>query len=170
MAYSISVEVIATKIFFVRNKKVLVDRDIAQLYGVPTSRLNEQVKRNIDRFPADFMFQLTEAEKKELVAICDRFDTLKHSTVLPYVFTEQGVAMLSSVLRSKRAIQVNIQIMRAFIKLKELLLTHKDLAIKLEALERKYANHDKKIQDIFEAIRQLLQPPVKEKRKIGFHT
>lgn len=171
MSKVIAVELIATKILFIRGHRVMLDRDLAQLYGVTTRRLNEQVKRNIDRFPADFMFQLTEAEKNELVAICDRFDTLKHSTVLPYVFTEQGVAMLSSVLRSKRAIQVNIQIMRAFIKLKEILLTHKDLAIKLEALEKKYANHDKKIQAIFEAIKQLLQPPpVEQKRRIGFHS
>ncbi len=147
----------------------MLDRDLAQLYGVGTKRLNEQVRRNKERFPEDFMFRLTAVEKAEVVAICDHLKTLKFSYQLPYVFTEQGVAMLSSVLNSERAIRVNIQIMRAFVKLKELLLTHKDLAIKLEALERKYVNHDEKIKAIFEAIKQLLRPkPVKEKRIIGF--
>lgn len=171
MPEAAAVEIIATKIFSVRSKKIMVDRDLASLYGVPTKRLNEQVKRNIKRFPEDFMFQLTKKEKERLVAICDRFATLKHSTSLPYAFTEQGVAMLSSVLNSERAIQVNILIMRAFTKLRELLLTHKDLAIKLETLEKKYAEHDEKIQAIFSAIKQLLEPPAEEpKRRIGFHT
>jgi hypothetical protein len=148
----------------------MLDSDLAKLYGVQTKRLNEQVKRNNKRFPGDFMFQLTRTETDKVVANCDHLKLIKFSYQLPYVFTEQGVAMLSSVLNSERAIQVNIMIMRAFTKLKEILLTHKDLATKLEALERKYANHDKKIQDIFEAIRQLLQPlPVDKKRKIGFH-
>jgi len=148
----------------------MLDSDLAKLYGVQTKRLNEQVKRNNKRFPGDFMFQLTRTETDKVVANCDHLKLIKFSYQLPYVFTEQGVAMLSSVLNSERAIQVNIMIMRAFTKLKEMLLTHKDLATKLEALERKYANHDKKIQDIFEAIRQLLQPlPVDKKRKIGFH-
>ena len=148
----------------------MLDSDLAKLYGVQTKRLNEQVKRNNKRFPGDFMFQLTRTETDKVVANCDHLKLIKFSYQLPYVFTEQGVAMLSSVLNSERAIQVNIMIMRAFTKLKEMLLTHKDLATKLEALERKYANHDKKIQDIFEAIRQLLQPlAVDKKRKIGFH-
>jgi hypothetical protein len=171
MSYKISVEIIATKILEIRGKKVMLDRDLAQLYGVGTKRLNEQVRRNKERFPEDFMFRLTEVEKTEVVAICDHLKALKFSYQLPYVFTEQGVAMLSSVLNSKKAIKVNIQIMRAFVKLKELLLTHKDLAIKLEELERKYVNHDRKIKAIFEAIKQLLQPePVERKRRIGFHS
>jgi len=115
------------------------------------------------------MFQLTQSEKEEVVTICDHLKVLKFSPQLPYVFTEQGVAMLSSVLRSKRAIRVNIQIMRAFIKLKELLLSHKDLAMKIDALEKKYANHDEEIKLIFEAIRQLLEPP-KQTMAIGFHS
>ncbi len=166
-----SVEIIATRIFEVKGKKIMIDRDLAFLYGVPTKRLNEQVKRNIRRFPEDFMFQLTKDEKERLVANCDHLKALTFSYRLPYAFTEQGVAMLSSVLNSERAIQVNIMIMRAFTKLKELLLTHKDLAIKLEALEKKYAEHDEKIQAIFSAIKQLLEPPLQEpKRRIGFHT
>mgnify|MGYP001577202208 CR=1 FL=1 len=143
------VEVIATRILEIRGKKVMLDRDLAVLYGVKTKRLNEQVNRNKKRFPADFMFQLTDTEKEQVVAICDHLKDLKFSYQLPYAFTEQGVAMLSSVLNSERAIKVNIQIMRAFVKLKELLLTHKDLAIKINALERKYDDHDQKIKAIF---------------------
>lgn len=147
----------------------MLDRDLAVLYGVSTKVLNQAVKRNKKRFPGDFMFQLNELEKVQLVTICDRLHLLKHSTVQPYVFTEQGVAMLSSVLNSERAIKVNIQIMRAFVKLKELLLTHKDLAIKIDALERKYNDHDQKIKAIFEAIKKLLEPSLAKDRIItGF--
>jgi hypothetical protein len=169
MGKIISVEAIATKILVVRGKRIMLDRDLAQLYGVDTGRLNEQVSRNRERFPEDFMFQLT---KKEFINLKSHFATSSWGGTrkIPYVFTEQGVAMLSSVLSSKRAVQVNIQIMRAFVKLKELLLTRKDLAIKLEALERKYANHDEKIQQIFEAIRQLMAVPETPKRRIGFHS
>ena len=174
----VSVEVIATKIFEVRGKKVMLDADLARLYGVSTKRLNEQVKRNLKRFPDDFMHRLTRQElmnlKSQIAASSSRsqFATLKRGQnikYLPYIFTEQGVAMLSSVLNSQRAIQVNIQIMRAFVKLKELLLTHKDLALKLEELEKKYTGHDYKIEKIFEAIRQLMMPE-EPKRAIGFHT
>ena len=156
----------------------MLDRDLAKLYGVAAKVLNQAVKRNIKRFPEDFMFQLT---WEEIESLRSQFVTLnkskprgsrrgKHIKYLPHVFTEHGVAMLSSVLNSERAIQVNIMIMRAFTKLREILLTHKDLAIKLEALERKYADHDKKIQEIFEAIRQLMVLPEDSKRKIGFHS
>ena len=117
----------------------MLDSDLALLYGVRTKRLNEQVKRNKKRFPEDFIFQLTLKEKEEVVAICDHLKALKFSPQLPYAFTEQGVAMLSGALNSDRAIRVNIQIMRAFTKLREILLTHKDLAVKIEALEKKYS-------------------------------
>jgi 3-dehydroquinate dehydratase len=110
---------IEQKIFLLRGQKVMLDRDLAGLYGVKTKRLNEQVKRNRKRFPEDFMFQLTTGEKEQLVANCDRFKALKHSTINPYAFTEQGVAMLSSALTSDRAIQVNIQIMRVFSRLRQ---------------------------------------------------
>lgn len=161
---------IAAKIFIIRGKRVMLDRDLAYLYGVATKRLNEQVKRNIKRFPKDFMFQLTEKEKDELVANCDRLNSMKHSTGFPYVFTEQGVAMLSSVLNSELAIMVNIQIMRAFVKIKEFLLMHKELTQKLEVLEQKYSQHDESIKAIFEVIKQLLEPVEKkeDKPKIGF--
>ena len=170
MTRLISVEKIESKIFQIRNKKVMLDRDLAKLYGVSTKALNQAVKRNVGRFPTDFMFQLTKIEKEDVVTKCDHLEKLKFSYQLPYVFTEQGIAMLSSVLNSERAIQVNILIMRAFVKLRELLLTHKDLAIKINALEKKYAGHDEKIKVIFEAIKQLLiSSVVKDKRKIGFH-
>ena len=178
MSELISVELIATKILEIRGKKVMLDKDLAILYGVETKRLNEQVRRNIKRFPEDFMFQLMKEEAVNLMchfgtsSSRSQFATLKQGQnikYLPYVFTQEGVAMLSSVLNSGRAIKVNIQIMRAFVKLKELLLTHKDLAIKIDALERKYADHDEKIQKIFEAIRQLMIPPEEPKKRIGFH-
>ncbi|MFC1675394.1 ORF6N domain-containing protein [Candidatus Omnitrophota bacterium] len=169
MKKAIAVDLIATRILEIRGKKVMLDRDLARLYGVSTKRLNEQVKRNHKRFPGDFMFQITEIEKQKVVAICDHLKLLKFSYQLPYAFTEQGVAMLSSVLNSERAIRVNIMIMRAFTKLREIMMTHRDLAVKLERLEGKYMNHDQKIKAIFRAIRELLKPPVKHKPKIGFH-
>ncbi len=169
MADIVSVELIATKIFEIRGKKAMLDKDLAKLYGVKTKQLLRQVKRNKERFPDDFMYELTPQEVMNLRCqfVTSRWGGRRY---LPYAFTEQGVAMLSSVLHSKRAIKVNIQIMRAFVKLKELLLTHKDLARKLEALEKKYANHDEKIKAIFEAIKQLLQPPREKKRITGFRS
>jgi hypothetical protein len=164
----VSQDTIELKIFLIRGQKVMLDKDLAELYGVKTKRLNEQVKRNRKRFPEDFMFQLTKGEKEELVANCDRFKALKHSTINPYAFTEQGVAMLSSVLTSDRAIQVNIQIMRVFSRLRQLLAAHKELAHKLNELERKITQHDGEIATIFEAIRQLMVPPERPRRKIGF--
>jgi hypothetical protein len=167
MADQISVELITSKIFVIRGRRVMLDRDLAQLYDVTTRRLNEQVKRNIKRFPEDFMFQLTIREKNELVAICDRFNSMKHSSVLPHAFTEQGIAMLSGVLNSDRAIMVNIQIMRAFIQSKRMLLTNVGLRRKIEEMEKKY---DKQFNVVFEAIKQLLAPPkAREKKMIGFH-
>ncbi|MFH1553034.1 MAG: ORF6N domain-containing protein [Candidatus Omnitrophota bacterium] len=164
-------ETIESKILLIRGKKVMLDRDLAKLYKVPTGRLNEQVKRNIERFPEDFMFQLTKKEFKNWLSQIAITNSEKmgqrHN---PYAFTEQGVAMLSSVLNSKRAVQVNIAIMRVFVKLKEMLSTHKELMYKLAELERKIEKHDEEICTIFEAIRQLMKPPPeKSKRQIGFH-
>lgn len=158
-------ERIESKILLLRGKKVMLDRDLAALYGVSTKRLNEQVKRNRKRFPEDFMFQLTGKEKSEVVAICDHLKSLKYSPTLPYAFTEQGVAMLSSVLNSDRAIQVNIQIMRTFTKLREMLLTHADLKRKIEDMERKY---DQRFRIVFEALKRLIEPPTKKMKEIGF--
>ena len=159
-------EKIEQVIFLIRGKKIMIDRDLAALYGIKTYRLNEQVRRNLKRFPEDFMFQLADAEKNELIANCDRFKSLKHSTSNPHAFTEQGIAMLSSILNSDRAIEVNIQIMRTFVKLRELMLVHKDLRQKIEEMENKY---DHQFGVVFEAIKKLLEPPPKPKNPIGFH-
>ena len=166
----IPVALIEKKIYLIRGLKVMLDSDLAKLYGVSVKVLNQGVKRNISRFPEDFMFQLT---KEEYDSLRSQIVTLKtgrgkHRKYLPYVFTEQGVAMLSSVLHSERAIQVNIAIMRAFVKLRQILSTHKEIAYKLTELERKVEKHDKEIKAIFDAIRQLMRPPEKPQRRIGF--
>ncbi len=181
-------EVIENRIYFIRGHKVMLGKDLAHLYGVSTKRLNEQVKRNIKRFPEDFMLQLAREEmlmfEVGTSGLRSQIATLnnqpsgsrvigsmrgKHIKYLPYAFTEQGVAMLSSVLNSERAIQVNIAIMRAFVKLRQILSTHKELVHKLNKLERKTEKHDVEIQSIFEAIRQLMAlPPEKPRRMIGF--
>jgi 3-dehydroquinate dehydratase len=158
-------EEITRKILLIRGKKVMLDRDLAEIYGVSTKVLNQAVKRNIERFPEDFMLKLTKTEKNKLVTICDRFKNLKHSAVNPYAFTEQGVAMLSSVLNSQRAIMVNIVIMRTFVKLRKILASHKDLLKKIEDIEKKY---DSQFKVVFEAIRQLVREEEKPKINIGF--
>lgn len=144
----------------------MLDTDLARLYQVKTFRLNEAVRRNSARFPEDFMFRLTQNEKKEVIANCDHLKNLKFSSQLPYAFSEQGIAMLSSVLKSERAICVNIEIMRTFVRLKKLLATHAELSEKINTLEKKY-DHQFKI--VFDALRQMLDPPQKPKRRIGFH-
>jgi len=161
-------ELIEQKIFVIRGKKVMLDKDLAELYGVKTKVLLQAVKRNIERFPSDFMYLLTE---EEVINLRSQFVTSSWGgrRYLPYTFTEQGVAMLSSVLRSKRAIQVNIAIMRAFVNLRKALSTHKELAYKLSELERKMERHDEEIKAIFDAIRQLMSVEKKPKRRIGFH-
>jgi hypothetical protein len=164
----VPIEVIERKILRIREQKVMLDADLAALYDVPTKALNQAVKRNLKRFPSDFMFQLTREEKMELVTKCDRFKKLKHSAVLPRAFTEQGVAMLSTVLNSERAIEVNIAIIRVFVRLRQMLATHKGLAAKLAELENRLKDHDEQILAIFEAIRALMIPPEKPKKKIGF--
>jgi len=142
-----------------------LDRDLAQLYGVTTGNLNKAVKRNLDRFPLNFMFQLTHEEYESLRFQFGILEKGRHTKYLPNAFTEQGVAMLSGVLNSPRAVQVNIEIMRAFVRLRQMLLSHVELARKIEQMERKY---DSQFKVVFEAIRHLMAPPVKPKRKIGF--
>ena len=164
----ISTERIEKKIYLIRNQKVMIDRDLAEIYGVTTKRLNQQVKRNKGRFPLDFMFQLTSAEKEEVVTNCNHLKNLKYSPNLPYAFTEHGAVMLATVLNSSRAVEISIFVVRAFIKLREILSTHKELAQKLKELELKIDSHDRHIQTIFEVINQLLTPPEKPKKKIGF--
>ena len=144
---------------------MILDRDLAELYGVETKVLKQAVRRNAKRFPVDFMFELKTEEEKTLRSQSVTLKRGKHSKYLSFAFTEQGVAMLSSVLNSDRAIQVNIQIMRAFSKLREMLSTHEDLKEKMETMEKKY---DQQFQVIFEAIKQLLETEAKPKKKIGF--
>jgi uncharacterized membrane-anchored protein YjiN (DUF445 family) len=162
-------EIIEQKIYLIRGHKVMLSNHLAGLYQVEAKRLIQAVKRNIGRFPEDFMFQLTNDELQNLKSqiVTSSWGGLRRGT--PYAFTEQGVAMLSSVLRSKRAIQVNIAIMRAFVKLREILSSHKELAQKLDELEQKIERHDEAITAIFDAIRQLMAPPAPQpRRKIGF--
>jgi ORF6N domain-containing protein len=160
---------IERSIYLIRGQKVMLDRDLAELYGVPTKRLNEQVRRNQRRFPGDFMFQLT---AREIESLRSQIATSKQARggrrYAPLAFTEQGVAMLSSVLNSERAVDVNPprrEIMRAFVRLRQMLASHADLARKLEALERKY---DAQFRGVFDAIRQLMAPPRPTRRRIGF--
>ncbi|MGA3083770.1 MAG: ORF6N domain-containing protein [Thermodesulfobacteriota bacterium] len=160
----VPVEVIEKKILLIRGHKVMLDSDLAELYGVETKALKRSVKRNIDRFPEDFLIQIN---SEEFESLRYHFGTSKRGGVryLPYAFTENGVAMLSSILNSKRAIQVNIQIMRTFTRLREILASHKDLARRLDNLEKK---NDGQFKIVFDALRALMAPPIKPKRKIGF--
>ena len=173
---SVPVEIIQNKIYFIRGRKVMFDKDLAELYDVPTKSLNLAVRRNAARFPGDFMFRLTQ---NEVAFLRFQFETSKKGRggqrYLPYVFTQEGVAMLSGVLKSERAIQVNIQIMRVFVKLRELMLSHKDLARQIEDLERrfqeKFNEHDRKFILVFDAIKRLLkkkEEPPKPKIPFGF--
>lgn len=159
----IPVEVIERKIYLIRGHKVMIDRELAELYGVETRILNQAVRRNLKRFPSDFMFSLTREEIMNLSQIVIS-SSIKHAPNV-FVFTEQGVAMLSSVLNSERAVQVNIAIMRAFVTLREMIASHKDLAKRLDDLEKKY---DAQFKVVFDAIRQLMTPPEPKKRRIGF--
>ena len=163
-------EIVEQKIYLVRGQKVMIDRDIARLYGVKPIVLRQHVKRNKERFPEDFMFQLTTAEAVAMVSQNVIPSKRALGGYLPYAFTEQGIAMLSGILRSKKAVQVNIAIMRAFVKLRQILSNNKELAHKLAQLEHRIEKHDTEIHAIFEAIRQLMTPPKRAKRSIGFHS
>ena len=165
-------EFIERRIYLIRGHKVMLDRDLAEIYGVPTKRLNEQVSRNRDRFPGDFMLRLTaeEADFLRSQIATSKTEGRGGRRYLPYAFTEHGVAMLSSVLRSKRAVQMNILIVRAFVKLREMLATHKDLERAIEDVQRRQEEQGEQITAIIETINQLLLPePVPPKRQIGFN-
>jgi len=168
--YLIPAERIDNAILEIRGERVMLDVDLAEVYGVTTRRLKEQVRRNRDRFPDGFMFELTLDEKDELVAKCDRFRALRHSSSRPYAFTEHGTVMLASVLRSKRAVDVSVFVVRAFIRMRRMLADQRQLAIKLAELERKLATHDRSFQVVFATIKQLMQPPEPKKKRIGFIT
>jgi hypothetical protein len=156
-------------ILTIRGKTVMIDADLAELYGVETRALNQAVKRNRERFPGEFMFQLTEPEKQEVITNCDHLRRLKFSPTLPNAFTEHGALMLSSVLNSPAAVEVSIQIVRVFVRLREAIRSHKELRRRLAALEQKYDVQDSQIQEIFAAIRGLMEPPPGvARRRIGF--
>ncbi len=161
-----SVSRVENSILTIRGHRVILDSDLARIYGVTTKRLNEQVKRNRVRFPPDFMFQLTPAEKAGVVANCDHLRSLVFSPNLPFAFTEHGTVMLASVLSSTVAVEASIQVVRAFVRIRELLNNNRDLAAKLAQLEKKY---DRQFATVFEAIRQLMEPPpLPSQRQIGF--
>lgn len=169
------IEQIITKIFYINNHKVIIDKDLAELYHVETKVLNQAVKRNIERFPEDFMFQLNDSQKNKLVTNCDRFKSLKHSTSNPYAFTEQGVAMLSSVLRSKHAIEVNIFIMRAFVKMRSMHLINEKIFQEISVIKeelklqsRKMDSYDEEIEIIIQTIEKMLTAEPVDSKKIGF--
>ncbi len=162
---------IVDKIYRIRNMYVMLDFDLAELYGVETKVLKQQVRRNIDRFPEDFLFELT---KKEWESLRSQFVTLenegrgKYPKYLPFVFTEQGVAMLSSVLRSKQAIEINIKIMRIFIKMRKLIISHQEILEKIEIMEAENSEQNIQIANIYEIIKELIEPTYKNRKKIGF--
>ena len=168
--YLIPTERLDSAILEIRGERVMLDYDLAAVYGVTTKALNQAVKRNRDRFPADFVFELTLDEKDELVTNCDRLATLKHSSSTPYAFTEHGAVMLASVLKSKRAMEVSVFVVRAFIRMRRMLGDQRRLALKLAELEHTLAAHDKNFQVVFAAIKQLMQPPEPKKKRIGFAT
>ena len=163
-----------TKILIVRNERVMIDRDLAELYGVTTKRLNEQVKRNTKRFPSHFMFQLTKEEKTHLVANCDHLEKLKYSPYLPYVFTEHGTIMLANILNSERAIEVGIKVVEVFIKMREMLVQHKDLLNEIDVLKDNLLEHDKKTLLVFDYLKQFEKMKQEEldlqsRKRIGFN-
>jgi hypothetical protein len=161
-------EVIMNKILLLRGKKVMVSNDLAELYGVTPKRLNEQVKRNIKRFPKHFMFQLSEQEKDKVVANCDHLQNWKYSPYLPYVFTEHGTVMLANVLNSERAILASIRIVEIYIKIRENILTNKELLLKMEQLEKKVSSQDEKIVMIFKYLKKFIEVQEKPRKRVGF--
>ena len=154
----VPIEKIERRILLIRGEKVIIDADLAEFYGVQTKRLNEQVKRNKERFPADFMFQLSTDEKQEVVANCDHLSKLKYSRTLPYAFTEHGTIMAASILNSSRAIEISVFIVRAFVKLRRIISENEKLARKIVQIENHLADHDEQIIELIQAIKQLLKP------------
>jgi len=167
----IKVGKIQQRILLIRGVKVMIDADLAEAYGVPTRRLNEQVRRNRGRFPDDFMFQLTPQEKAEVVANCDHLEKLKFSKAMPLAFTEHGAIMAASVLNSPKAVEVSVFVVRAFVQLRETISGHKELSRKIAQIERELGDHDEQILVLVEAIKQLMDPkPPPKTRRIGFNT
>jgi hypothetical protein len=162
---------IQQQILLIRGEKVIIDSDLAAAYSVSTKALNQAIRRNADRFPSDFMFRLTKKEKQEVVTSCDHLQNLKYSPVNPCAFTEHGAIMVASVLNSSKAIEVSVFVVRAFVRLREMIAGHKELARKIAELERKLGDHDEQIMVLVEAIKQLMDPKLPPKtRRIGFNT
>lgn len=165
----VAVNRVEQRILLIRGERVIIDADLAEFYGVSTKRLNEQIKRNKRRFPDDFVFRLTTAEKSEVVAKCDHLAKLKFSKTLPFAFTEHGALMAASVLNSERAVEVSVFVVRAFVRLRQMVEQNKELARRLHQLERKLADHDEQILSLVNAIQRLAEPVrVPAKRRIGF--
>jgi hypothetical protein len=170
-ASSLPMDHIDRMILLIRGQRVILDADLAALYGIPTKAFNQAVKRNRDRFPPDFMFRLTPEEKTEVVTNCDHLRKLRFSPVLPFAFSEHGAIMAATVLNSPQAIAVSVYVVRAFIRLRQAMISHHEFASKLAELEKKLVEHDETFAEVFEAIRDLMQPaPVPPKRRIGFST
>ena len=165
---TITEERVLNKIYHLRGKKVMLDRDLAEIYGVKTIRLREQVKRNMNRFPENFMFQLTEPETELMVSQFAIPSKQHMGGSLPYAFTEHGILMLANVLRSLQAIQMSIRIIEIFVKIREMLLTHKDILLKLEQMEKQVVQNSEEIHSIFKVLKQLLNPPQEPRKQIGF--
>ena len=162
---------IQQRILLIRGEKVIIDSDLAEAYGVTTKALNQAIRRNTDRFPSDFMFRLTKKEKQKVVTNCDHLQSLKFSPVNPCAFTEHGVIMAASVLNSSKAIEVSVFVVRAFVRLREMISGHKELARKIAELERKFGDHDEQIVALVGAIKQLMNPKLPSKTgRIGFNT
>ena len=161
-------DIILSKIYYIRNQKIMLDKDLAELYGVQAIRLREQVKRNLGRFPSNFMFQLTANEVETMVSQNAIPSKQQLGGFLPYVFTEHGVLMLASVLKSKQALDVNISVIEIFVKMREMLSTNKDILMQMQKVENKLTAHDEDTRVIFEALKQLLNPPQERRKRIGF--
>jgi hypothetical protein len=163
-------EHIQSRILVLRGQRVLLNSDLARLYGVPTKRLNEQVRRNARKFPEDFVFQLTPTERAEVVAKCDHLRALRFSPTLPYAFTEHEAIQAANILNSEAATVMSVQVVRAFVRLRQMLVNHKALAAKLAELDARVGAHDEQLAALVEAIRQLATPPPGHGREMGFHT
>ena len=168
--YLIPAEQLDRAILLIRDQRVMLDADLATLFGVSTRALNQAVKRNLERFPADFLFRLTPDEKAEVVTNCDHLSGLRFSRHLPYAFTEHGAVMAATVLNSRRAAEVSVFVVRAFVRMRQVLAGHRELALKLAEIERRVAGHDASIRSLIAAIRQLLQRPQPKRKRIGFVT
>jgi len=166
--YLVPMERLDNAILEIRGQKVMLDYDLAAIYGVTTRRLKEQVRRNRDRFPPDFVFELTLEEQDELVAKCDRLAALKHSSTPPFAFTEHGAVMVASVLKTRRAVELSVFVVRAFVRMRRMLADQRRFALRLAEVEAKLVSHDKSLQVAFDALRKLMQPPEPKKRRIGF--